>query len=71
MGLSSLLSVLQNGRALPVVDGSPEFDLLQGAKAAEAGIVIVQAAMPDAGGDDGVVFIAHPRQFEGYFERFL
>jgi hypothetical protein len=62
---------LQNGHALRIVDRSPKPDLFQGAKTTEAGVFIVQAAMPDAGGDDGVVFIAHPRQFEGYFERFL
>jgi hypothetical protein len=50
---------LQYGAASMIVDHGPLFDLLQGSKAAEAGQVIVQAAISDAGGLSGAVDIIH------------
>jgi hypothetical protein len=42
-----------------IIDDPPFFDLLQGSKAAEARKVIVKAAISDAGGLSGAVYITH------------
>jgi hypothetical protein len=42
-----------------IIDDPPFFDLLQGSKAAEAGKVVVQAAIPYARGLSGAVGITH------------
>jgi hypothetical protein len=42
-----------------IIDNPPFFDLLQGSKAAEAGKVIVQAAISYARGLSGAVDITH------------
>jgi hypothetical protein len=57
--LSALPGVLQNDAASMIVDRSPFLDLLQGAKAAEAGEGIVQAAIADAWGLSGAVGSTH------------
>jgi hypothetical protein len=55
----ALLGVLQNDMAPLIVDDSPFFDLLQGSKAAQAGEVIVQAAIAYAGGLNSAIGITH------------
>jgi hypothetical protein len=45
IGLSPRLGVLHNDPATLIIDTAAFFDLLQGSKAAEAGKVIVQAAI--------------------------
>jgi hypothetical protein len=50
---------LQNDTAPVIVDDPPFFDLIQGSKAAEAGKVIVQAAISYARGLNGAVDITH------------
>jgi hypothetical protein len=57
--LAPLLGVLQNDSAPLVIDNPPFFDLLQRSKAAEAGKVIVQAAISYARGLSRVVDITH------------
>ena len=57
--LSALLGVLQNDAATMAIDNPPLLDLLQGSKAAEAGKVIAQAAIPYARGLSGAVEITH------------
>jgi hypothetical protein len=57
--LASLLGVLQNDTSPVVIDNPPFFDLLQRSKAAEAGKVIVQAAISYARGLSRVVDITH------------
>jgi hypothetical protein len=57
--LSPLLGVLQNDAAPMIIGNPPLFDLLQGSKAAEAGKVIVQAAIAYARGLSGAVDITH------------
>jgi hypothetical protein len=42
-----------------IIDDPPFFDLLQRSKAAEAGKVVVQAAIPYARGLSGAVDITH------------
>jgi hypothetical protein len=42
-----------------IIDNPPFFDLLHGAKAAETGKVIIQAAIAYAGGFSGAVGITH------------
>jgi hypothetical protein len=54
-----LLGVLQNEAAPMLIDDPPFLDLLQGSKAAETGIVIVQAAISYARGSNGAVDITH------------
>jgi len=48
--LSALLGVLQNDMTAISVNQPPFLDLLESPKAAQAGIVIVEAAISDAGG---------------------
>jgi len=50
---------LQNDAAPVIVGNPPFFDLLQGSKAAEAGKVIVQAAIAYARGLSGAADITH------------
>jgi hypothetical protein len=57
--LFALLGVLQNDAAPMSIDESPFLDLLQGSEAAEAGEVIVQAAISYARGLSGDVGITH------------
>jgi hypothetical protein len=57
--LSSLLGVSQNDPAPLLVDHRPFLDFLQGSKAAEAGIIVVQAAISNARGLSGAVDITH------------
>jgi hypothetical protein len=59
MRLSPLIGVLQNITAPMIVDNPPFFDLLQGSKAAEAGEVIIQAAISSARGLNGAGDITH------------
>jgi len=59
IGLSPLLGVLQNDAAPVIIDNPPFFDLVQGSKAAEAGIVVVEAAIAYARGLSGAVGITH------------
>ena len=56
---SSLLGILQNDAAPMIVGDPPFLDLLQGSKAAEAGEVVIQAAVSDAWGLSGDVGITH------------
>jgi hypothetical protein len=42
-----------------VIDDPPFFDLFQGSKAAQTGIVIVEAAISYARGSNGAVDITH------------
>jgi hypothetical protein len=42
-----------------IIDKAPFFDLLQASKAAQAGQLVVQAAIADAGGLNGAVGITH------------
>jgi hypothetical protein len=58
-GLSALLRVLQNDAAAMIIDPAPFFDLLEGSKAAETGIIIVQAAISYARGSNAAVRIIH------------
>jgi hypothetical protein len=57
--LPSLLGVLQNDTAPMIIDNPPFFDLLERSKAAEAGKIIVQAAISNARGLSGAVDITH------------
>jgi hypothetical protein len=57
--LSPLIGVLQNDVAPEIIDNPPFFDLFQGSKAAEAGKVVVQAAIPYARGLSGAVDNTH------------
>jgi hypothetical protein len=58
---------LQNDAAPTIIDKPPFFDLLHGSKAAQAGQVIVQAAIADAGGLNGAVRITHgSAQLQGF-----
>jgi hypothetical protein len=50
---------MQNDTAPMIIDNPPFFDLLQGSKAAEAGKVIVQAAISYARGLRGGMDITH------------
>jgi hypothetical protein len=59
MHLSTLLGVLQNDAASMIIGNAPFLDLLQGTEAAEAGEVIVQAAISYARGLSGAVDITH------------
>jgi hypothetical protein len=61
MRLAPLFGVLQDDAAPMNVDNGPFFDLVQGAKAAEAGKVIVQAAISYTWRWRGVVGITHFR----------
>jgi hypothetical protein len=61
---AALLGVLQYDAAPMIIDNPPFFDLLQGSKAAETSIVIVQAAVADARGLSGAVDISHCRALE-------
>jgi hypothetical protein len=54
-----LLGVSQNDPAPMIVDNRPFLDFLQGSKTAEAGIIVVQAAISDARGLSGAVDITH------------
>ncbi len=57
--LSALLGASQNDVASMSIDGRPFLDLFQGSKAAEAGQVVIQAAISDARGLSGNVAITH------------
>jgi hypothetical protein len=57
--LSPLLGVLQNDPTPMMIDNPPFLDLLQGSEAAEAGKVIVQAAISYARRLSGAVDIIH------------
>ena len=57
--VSPLLGVLQNDMAPTIVNNSPLFDLFERSKAAEAGKVIVQAAISYARRLNGGVDITH------------
>jgi hypothetical protein len=59
MRLSPLFGVLQNDTAPMIIDNPPFLDLVQRSKAAEAGKVIVQAAIAYARGLSGAVDIIH------------
>jgi hypothetical protein len=59
MRLSTLLGILQNGTAPMMIDNGPFLDLLERSKAADADIVIVQAAISLARGLSAVVGITH------------
>ena len=59
MSFSALLGVLQNDAVPMIIDHGPFFDLFQGSKAAEAGEIVVQAAISDAGGLREAVDITH------------
>jgi hypothetical protein len=59
MRFSALLGVFQNDAASMTIDDSPFLDLVHGSKAAEAGKVVVQAAIADARGLSGAVGITH------------
>jgi hypothetical protein len=59
--LFPLLGVLQNDAAPLIVDDSPFFDLVQGAKASEACEAVVEAAIADARGLNRPFDIAHWR----------
>jgi hypothetical protein len=61
MDLAPMLGVLQDDAAPTIVDNRPFFDLVQGAKAAEAGKVIVQAAISYTWRLRGAVDITHLR----------
>jgi hypothetical protein len=61
MRLASLFGVLQDDAAPMNVNNGPFFDLIQGAKAAEAGKVIVQTAISYTWRWRGVVDITHLR----------
>jgi hypothetical protein len=54
-----LLGVLQDDAAPMIIDNPPFFDFLQGAKAAEAVKLIVEAAISYARGLSGAVDITH------------
>jgi hypothetical protein len=62
MRFSALPGVLQNDTAPMIIDQRPVFDLLQGSKAAETDIIIVQAAISYARGLGGGVDITHLRR---------
>jgi hypothetical protein len=62
MCLSALLGVLQNDAAPMMIGYTPFFDFLHGSKAAEAGQIIIQAAISDARGLSGAVDISHCRR---------
>jgi hypothetical protein len=55
----ALFRILQNDAAPTIIDESPFFDLFQGSKAAQAGQVVIQAAIADAGGLNSAVGITH------------
>jgi hypothetical protein len=58
---------LQNDAAPTIIDKPPFFDLLHGPKAAQAGQVVVQAAIADAGGLNGAIGFAHGNaQLQGF-----
>ena len=57
--LSPLPGALQNDTAPMIIDNPPFLDLVQRSKAAEAGKVIVQAAIAYAWGLSGAVDITH------------
>jgi hypothetical protein len=59
MRLFALPGVLQNDAAPMNVDHAPFLDLFQGSEAAEAGEVVVQAAISNAGGLSGAVDFTH------------
>jgi hypothetical protein len=56
---SSLLGIPQNDAAPIRIDHAPFSDLVERPKAAEANVVIVQAAISDARGLSGAVDVAH------------
>jgi hypothetical protein len=63
----ALSGVLQNGTAPIIIDDPPFFDLVQGSKAAEASIVVVQATIADARRLSRGVGITHGRaQLRGF-----
>ena len=59
--VAALFGVLQNDTAPMIIDEPPFFDLLQRSKAAEAGKLVVQAAIADAGGLSGASDFTHSR----------
>jgi hypothetical protein len=59
IGLAALPGVLQNDAAAMNIDHAPFLDFIQGSKAAEAGEVIVEAAISHARGLSGAVDITH------------
>jgi hypothetical protein len=58
-GRFALLGIAQNDAPSMIIDQSPLFDLFQGSKAAQAGQVVIQAAIADAWGLSGTVNITH------------
>jgi len=55
----ALPGVLQDAAAPNTVGHSPLLDLLQGSETPEAGIIIAQAAISDAGGQGEFVDVSH------------
>jgi|ERR1700683_3189607 hypothetical protein len=62
MRFPALPGVLQNNTAPLIIDDRPVLDLLQGSKATETDIIIVQAAISYARGLGGGVDITHLRR---------
>jgi hypothetical protein len=58
-GIFALPGILQNDPAPMFIDDPPFLDLVQGSKAAQAGQVIVQAAISNARGLSAVVDVTH------------
>jgi hypothetical protein len=59
MRLSAPFGVLQNDEAPMMIGDTPFFDFVHGSKAAEAGQIIVQAAISDARRLSGAVDFTH------------
>jgi hypothetical protein len=55
----TVVGVLQNGAAPTIIHKPPFFDLFQGSKAAQAGEVIVEAAIADTRGLNCAVGVTH------------
>jgi hypothetical protein len=49
ISLAALPCILQNGAAPMIIDGSPIHDFADGSKAAQADVIIVEAAVAYAG----------------------
>jgi len=60
--LPALLGVLQNDTAPMIIDDPPFLDFLERSKAAKAGELVIQAAIPYARGLGGGVDITHLRR---------
>jgi hypothetical protein len=50
-----------------IIDNAPFLDFLQGSKAAETGVLVIEAAIPYAGRLGAVVDISHLRIPKGRF----